>query len=203
MSSPRATADLAPLVGVFVGGAARRMGGVPKGLLQAPTSGRTLVERLRDEVLRVLPRSRVVLVGEHVAYSKLGWPTLADEPKAIGPLGGLRALLAAGRGAGRACVVALACDLPYLEGELVARVGHHAPEAAAVAPRPDGIWQPLVARYVPERVLPVLDAALGAGERALSRLLERLGPAAVELPLSAGELDLLADWDSAADRRDG
>ena len=36
----------APLVGIFVGGKGRRMGGVAKGLLTAPGGAETLVARL-------------------------------------------------------------------------------------------------------------------------------------------------------------
>jgi molybdopterin-guanine dinucleotide biosynthesis protein A len=65
------------VAGVFVGGAAVRMGGLPKGLLRGP-DGATLVERWRA-MLEELGLA-VVLVGEADAYEHLGLPMLTDEP---------------------------------------------------------------------------------------------------------------------------
>jgi molybdopterin-guanine dinucleotide biosynthesis protein A len=105
------------------------MGGVPKGLLAAP-SGETLVQRWT--ALFAGLSVPCVLVGTHAAYAHLGLETLPDEPEGVGPLGGLVALL---RRAGRGPVLAVACDMPHVSGRLIERLIAHDPEACIVAPR--------------------------------------------------------------------
>lgn len=187
------------LVGIFVGGRALRMGGVPKGLLAAPRSEETLVERLLRVSHQALGRHESLLVGRAPAYAGLGLPFVEDAPAGVGPLGGLCALLDAALERSSGAVIALACDLPHVSAELIQRLAAHAPEAAAVAPRSDGKWQPLMARYEPHRALLAARAALAAGERALYCVLDRLGSGTVELPLAAEEAALLRDWDEPAD----
>jgi molybdenum cofactor guanylyltransferase len=187
------------LVGVFVGGRARRMGGVAKGLLAAPGSAETLIERLLRVSHQALGAHETVLVGEAPAYAALGLPFVEDAPSGVGPLGGLCGLLETAGMRRASAVIALACDLPHVSARLIEQLASHAPAAAAVAPRPDGIWQPLAARYHPERALQAAREALEAGERALYCVLDRLGTGAVELPLAAGEAGLLRDWDEPGD----
>lgn len=184
-------------VGIFVGGRGRRLGGVDKGNLRL-ASGETLVERLVARSRDALPGAAFVLVGAAGAYAELGLPALADAPAGVGPLGGLRALLVEAEARGHAHALALACDLPYLGGELIARLATEAPAARLVAPRAGGIWETLVARYAVS-ALAAVDATLGAGERALQRVALRLGEGAVELAVDARERAELRDWDEPAD----
>ncbi|HEX3346278.1 MAG TPA: molybdenum cofactor guanylyltransferase [Polyangiaceae bacterium] len=179
------------VAGVFVGGAATRMGGVAKGLLRGP-DGVTLVERWRG-LLSALG-VRVVLVGEAAAYAGTGLPVLADEPAGIGPLGGLVALL---RHAGTAPALAFACDMPFVSPALVARLLAAPAGAPIVAPRRDARWEPLCARYDAARVLPQAVALAASPRRSLQRLLDEAGAEA--LPLLAHEDAELRDWDSPAD----
>jgi molybdopterin-guanine dinucleotide biosynthesis protein A len=189
---------MSPLVGIFVGGRARRMGGVAKGLL--PTAdGRSVVERLLAEIREALPGAPIALVGAASSYDAFELPTLADTPPGIGPLGGLRALLARTAELGLPHALALACDLPTISANLIRRLADAEPAASAVAPRePGGPWYALSARYA-VTVLPVLDAQIADGQRALQRLFAQLGPSASELALTAPELALLADWDRPED----
>ena len=183
----------APLAGVFVGGAGKRMGGVAKGLLVAP-SGETLVARWQSLLARV--GTDVVLVGARGEYAHLGLPMLDDDPPGVGPLGGLAALL--GR-AGARPALAVACDMPFV-GEALLRRPLAAPPAPGVAPRRDGRWEPLLARYDAARVLPVVRAHLAQGRHALQGALDAAG--AVELALVLGELAELRDWDTPEDVRE-
>lgn len=179
------------LCGIFVGGASRRMGGSPKGLLLHPATGQPLALHLAS--LATQAGLACVLVGQRPEYSHLGLPMLEDRPPGIGPLGGLLALLeAASDGA-----LALSCDLPYVTLGLLRRLlAAAAPELDVVAPQRGGRWEPLCAVYRPS-VLPVLRQAVGEGERSFQRLLLRLRVAA--LPLSAEEHRQLDDWDCPQD----
>ena len=189
----------APLVGIFVGGLSSRMGRVPKGLLMAPETGESLVERLARVCFEALPGCQVCLVGASDAYAKLRFDVLSDQPEGVGPIGGLAALLVRS-GVHQRQAIALACDLPFVSAALIARLATHGPDALAVAPRPDGIWQPLCARYAPG-ALEVTERVIASGRRALHAVLDELGPQAVELPLAPGERGLVADWDEPDDVR--
>jgi molybdopterin-guanine dinucleotide biosynthesis protein A len=168
------------------------MGGVAKGLLDAPGGG-SLVAR-SCALLRAAGVDEIVLVGAHEAYAHLGLTVLADDPPGIGPLGGLVALLRRAAG-GRA--LALACDMPFVSLELLRRVLDAAPGAPALAPRLDGRWEPFCARYEAAVVLPVALRLVAAGERSLQRVLDQSGARSLEL--REGEAAQLGDWDTPGD----
>lgn len=186
------------VVGIFVGGRGRRMGGVAKGLLPAPDTGEPLAARLRAVAGECFPAARCVLVGAAEAYAALGMEALADSPPGVGPIGGLRSLLECAASES-ALAIAVACDLPRVGAASLRQLGNAGRGPAVVAPRVDGIWQPLFARYEPALVLPALSASIAAREHALQRVLARLGDAVVELPLSDRERADLGDWDEPSD----
>jgi molybdopterin-guanine dinucleotide biosynthesis protein A len=179
------------IAGVFVGGAGRRMGHCAKGMLRAPGGG-TLIER-SVAVLRSAGVVHVLLVGRHGGYETLGLEMIDDEPGGIGPLGGLAALL---KRSAPCRALALACDMPYVSPALVVRL-LSACDAPIVAPRRDGRWEPLCARYDAPRVLPCALRRIAAGRHALQPLLVECG--AVELALDSREEDELRDWDTPED----
>lgn len=184
-----------PLVGIFVGGKGRRMGGVAKGLLTAPGGGETLVERLVRVVREAHGEVDLVLVGNADAYASHGLPSLADDPPGVGPIGGLMALLTEGERRGAPFVLTLACDLPYVNAALLRRLRDFSPGAAAVAARQGERWQPLCARFDPRAARPVAHDLLCAGARSLQAVLDALS--AAELPLDS-DADL-RDWDEPGD----
>ncbi len=174
------------LLGIFVGGAGTRMGGVAKGLLEH--DGESLVARwLRIAAACAVPAR---LVGRHPAYAQLG-TLLDDAAPATGPLGGLTALL---RHADTRYVVAVACDMPFVSQALLERL-LDAPPAAVVAARRSH-WEPLFARYEVATLRPVAERLLASGRYALRPLLE----GAVPLALTATEAAQLRDWDTPSDR---
>ncbi len=179
-----------PMGGIFVGGQARRMGGVPKGLLVTP-SGETIVARLARilETLGLTP----VLVGAHPAYAACSVARIEDDAAARGPLGGLIALLEYARGRP---VIAVACDMPYVSERLVAQL-MAMPPAPVVAARRDGRWEPFFARYDSARVLQIARDRASAGAMALQGLLDTCG--AEELPLDSQAYEELRDWDTPED----
>jgi molybdopterin-guanine dinucleotide biosynthesis protein A len=177
------------LSGIFIGGRSRRMGGVPKALLRLP-SGETLLER----AVRVAREAGLepVLVGSVEGARAEGVRALADAAHSRGPLGGLVALLEAAEGAP---VVALACDMPRVDAALLGRIASEAPGAAVLAPRRNGLWEPLCARYDSARVWALAAARLAAGDLALQRLLA----AASAVPLVVENEALLEDVDTLDD----
>lgn len=187
------------LVGILVGGRSSRMGGEPKGLLPAPDdSGRTLIERLIDEVTSVGYGDAVVLQGELPAYAALGVPALPDARSGSGPLGGLVALLREAERRGDSHLLAFSCDLPFLSGSLIVRLASEAPEASVLCPRNEGKYEPLMARYA-IACSAVCERALAESRLALQPLLGELG--AKELVLSEAERRQIIDWDEPRDLR--
>lgn len=187
------------VIGLFVGGQSSRMGGFPKGNLQAPGSALTLLERLIEEARAASAATPLVLVGNAEPYASLSLPALADQPPGIGPIGGLGALLEQARSAGKTHVVALACDLPRLDRTLIARLLEQEPQAAALVAQQGVIRNPLIARYEVERARAALTQTLAEDRRSLQAVLDQLGPSVACLELSAVEKALLDDWDTPAD----
>ena len=180
-----------PLLAIFVGGAATRMGGQPKGLLRAP-DGRSIVGRWRDLAAEVgLPS---VLVGDARAYAHLGMDSVGDEVAGAGPLAGLVGLLRA-RAEGQS--IAVACDMPFMTAALLRRLACTESDAAILAPRRDGRYEPLFARYDRARVSTLAERQLTDGDLSLQRLLRDAGTQ--DFILSDDEWPLLADWDEPAD----
>ncbi len=174
------------IAGIFVGGASRRMGGRPKGLLTL--EGIPLVDRWRSLFDDLGVES--VLVGANDAYAPR--PAIQDEIQGIGPLGGLLALL---RRAGSGRALAVACDMPHVSAALVTRLVN-APAALAVAPRRAGRWEPLFGCYGGAAIA-IAERRAREGARSLQGLLDELG--ASELTLSEAEAGELADWDTPED----
>jgi molybdopterin-guanine dinucleotide biosynthesis protein A len=179
-------------VGIFVGGRATRMGGKAKGLLPLP-GPTTIVERTMAVIRR--QGAQAVLVGRSDAYA-LGVPSLPDAESDVGPLGGLLSLL---EYADPGLAIALACDMPYITDGLLGRLVTHVSSAPVVAPRREGRWEPLFARYDPPRCIDAARARLLRRELSLQGLLDEVG--AGELPLLPGDDPLLVDWDRPEDVR--
>lgn len=175
------------------------MGGVAKGLLKAPGSKQTLLERLLGELRLGLPDAPVVLVGDAAAYAFSELPVVSDAPASVGPIGGLGGLLLHAHEHGAAHALALACDLPRIQAPLLARLGTETPKAAALFTLQDGIRNPLVARYHVPRALPAVEQVVSAGKRSLQAVLDALGADVEQLSLTPEEARTLDDWDTPED----
>jgi len=185
------------IAGIFVGGASSRMGGRPKGLLEVPVTREKIVVKL----VRIAREADLepMLVGDATHYRPIapGVPILPDEPPGMGPLGGLAALLAAARDRP---AIALACDMPYVTRELVARLATaraDGPVLAARAADDAARWEPFFARYDSSRVRSALEGVLARGERSMHALLASVR--VDELVLTDDERTTLRDWDSPSD----
>ncbi|TSH89176.1 molybdenum cofactor guanylyltransferase [Verticiella sediminum] len=164
---------------ILAGGQGRRMGGVDKGLLEL--QGRPLVAHVHA---RFAPQVHSVWIsanrnqGLYAAWAERvvpDLPGLAD----CGPLGGIAAALAA---VDTPWLASVACDMPHLPEDLVARladtVGAGAPAAVAEAA---GRLHP-VCMLVPATLGPGLQAWLAGGERRVQAWLQKIGAARVAFP---------------------
>jgi molybdenum cofactor guanylyltransferase len=184
------------LFGLFVGGASRRMNGIPKGLLLAPDTQQPLVVRTLDFAHRL--GLDAALVGHARAYHSVvpDVPVLQDRPAGIGPLGGLMALVSR-EGTDR--VIALACDMPYLNQPLLQFLAHTPMTADVLAARrsDSALWEPLCAAYRTQSVRPILAQALDEGVRSFQKLFERLN--VQTWTVDDSQQKALTDWDTPED----
>jgi molybdenum cofactor guanylyltransferase len=182
------------VAGIFVGGKSTRMNGRPKGLLPSP-EGRPIVERWLTLCEGLgLP---CVLVGDATPYAALGVGSVADVRAGAGPLAGLVALM---RARPAEHVLSLACDMPLVTATLLERLAFSEPDAAALAPRRDGLFEPLFARYDSARVLAAGERQLAGEDHSLQRLLKSVD--ARTLFMRDDEWPALADWDEPGDLPD-
>jgi molybdopterin-guanine dinucleotide biosynthesis protein A len=185
------------VAGIFVGGKSSRMNGAPKGLLLAP-SGVTILQRW--QLMFAASKAKCILVGDPCAYAEHmmgGDAALADDPPGIGPLGGLVALL---KYAGDARVIAVACDMPFVSSALLTRLIEDPSYAPIVAPRRDGRWEAMFARFDAKRALPIATRHATEGMLSLQKLFD---VAASELAIDEREARELRDWDTPEDIDDG
>lgn len=147
---------------LLAGGAASRLGGVAKPLLDL--AGCTMAERalrpLRGHVERIL-----VSTDRHELFAPLGFETVEDgRPERLGPLAGLAALYRAIRREDDApfALLTVPGDTPFLPDDLAPRLLSRARPGtvriAAFGPH----WQPTVALW-PDDALAGLSAFLDGG----------------------------------------
>ncbi len=145
---------------VLAGGAARRYGGVPKGLLEV--GGRRILDRVVDAVAAVT-REPPLLVANDPA--SLAWRpdlrTVPDVRPGCGSLGGIYTALVSGAGP----VLCVAWDMPFVTAELLAGLIETAAPYDACLPESGGRRgiEPLCAVYGPA-CAPAIERRLGRGE---------------------------------------
>lgn len=153
---------------ILVGGASSRMG-ADKSLLEL--GGRNFVERIHSALLSVA--ERVSLVGAGPAWEgPAGLPAIPDIHVKWGALGGLQTALSACEAPWAAVV---ACDLPFVSGELFVRLASLRGNFDAVVPvQQDGRQQPLCALYRSEACRVLADRLISSGERRPRALLSQV-----------------------------
>lgn len=152
---------------VLAGGQSSRMG-EDKALLDL--GGRTLVERAADALSAVADTVKIVgLRGEYNGRLNV----IPDSFDGRGSVVGLYTALADCR---TEYAAVLACDLPFVGGELLielaASIGEH---DAAMPKQSDGRLQPLCAVYRVNACLPVVEGILNSNNWRLQALAELLG----------------------------
>ncbi|OGR34520.1 MAG: hypothetical protein A2051_08190 [Desulfovibrionales bacterium GWA2_65_9] len=176
---------------ILAGGAAKRMGGATKALLEV--GGRTILDTL---VATLSGRfAEILLVAkEPEAFQAMQagapWRLVLDACPARSSLTGIRTALAQAR---TEHVFITACDTPLLRPALLsALLGHLRPEDDVVLPiKPDGYFEPLCALYS-RRCLPHIEAQLEREDYKIIRFFDkvRVSPLPVETLLQA-DPDLL------------
>lgn len=132
----------------LAGGKSARMGFDKAGIELA---GRSLIQRGVEELEACCGEVAISVRSEESYPIPSVWQ-IEDRRPGLGPLAGLEAVLEQDRLGGRS-VFLLACDLPYVDREVIAYVLGRAEEmrsASAVVPTVAGRRQPLCGLYRPE-----------------------------------------------------
>jgi molybdenum cofactor guanylyltransferase len=154
---------------ILAGGASSRMGTDKARLV---FGGQSAIERIAERLSAITGRVR--LVGARDEDPQAALPNIPDIHPRWGALGGIHAALHASRAE---WAVIVACDLPFVTGELFARLwslgrcGAPKPFHAVVPIQSDGRPQPLCALYRRESCLKGADELVAAGEHTPRALL--------------------------------
>ncbi len=153
---------------ILAGGRARRLGGARKALLEI--GGRAIVDRQLEVLAPRFARLAAVLRrdDDDEPFARRGLVVLRDPVDGAGPLAGLAAALAWAAGD---TLLALACDMPLIDAQVVELVTSRARGADLAVPVAHGRPQPLLACYG-ARCRALVDAALAAGDLRLVSLPE-------------------------------
>ena len=164
--------------------------------------GRTVLDRILDVVA---PRfaALAIAANDPSPYAGCGFPVLPDAVLGQGPLAGI---LSALRWCRRPYLLAVPCDMPFLDGRIVdLLLSRREPGVAAVAPFVRGLPEPLLALYG-QTCLPALERRLDSGQYKASGLLTDEGLKVspiyeAELRAIDPELTSLTNLNSHADLR--
>ncbi|MEA3356693.1 MAG: molybdenum cofactor guanylyltransferase [Candidatus Bipolaricaulota bacterium] len=140
---------------ILAGGESRRMS-KPKHLLLT-AAGRTLIENLHERLSPMFTDS--IVVGNDPDLTRFGIRTVRDLYPLHSPLVGIYSGLIASRS--ELCFV-VACDMPFIDGELIQRLLSRASGSDIAVPIVGGYYEPLCAAYR-RSTIPTIHAALDRG----------------------------------------
>jgi len=193
-----------PVTGVVLAGGQSRRIGQDKALLEL--GGRTLIAIVAGRLASVC-QEVLIASGSTVRYADLGFPVVTDRFPGVGVLGGLHAGLAA---ASHDLILAVGCDMPFLDPRLL-RVFVAWAEGfdVAVLRRGEQV-EPLHGAYR-RTCLPAIEAAIRAGKRRVISFFPQvrvryIAPekaASVDPDLrSFWNVNTLRDWEAVLAERD-
>ncbi len=179
-------------IAILAGGEGSRMGGA-KPLVRL--GGQSLIER-SHAMARGWSDHVVAVVRSTDQLDGLDLPFIGDEPGIEGPLAGLAAALRWSRGGGRQGLLLMACDMPFLPGDLPLRLADGIGDHRAAVAASGGQLYPVCSLWRNEAVEEI-DAYRQSGQNSLRGFAHHLGFATVEWP--AGDRDPFFNINSPAD----
>jgi molybdopterin-guanine dinucleotide biosynthesis protein A len=172
---------------VLAGGKSTRLG-LDKARIRLPEAdGPHLLARTHELVSRILPRCWVVCRPGHPFP---GYDCIFDAVPGLGPLSGVHAALLEARRTGCHALLAVPCDMPFLDAQTLLRLLEartSRPEGTCLTTyrqRRTGFIEALTAIYEVEAI-PLFNDALAQGERMLNRIV----PPRLQCHIPYGEED--------------
>ena len=101
---------------------------------------------------------------------------------------------------GSRAALALACDLPFIDENVLSALCAPLARAARV-PFAEAFFQPLAAAYEPTATLDAIDRSRALGKHALLYVLQILGEQVERLEIEGAHAHTLRDWDTPEDMR--
>lgn len=152
---------------ILLGGASSRMG-TDKARLDI--GGKQFVARIASALASV--STSISIVGARASEEDWQFPNFPDVYPNWGALGGIHGALASCQSEWAAIV---ACDLPFVTGELFVKLAGLRDSVDAIVPvQEDGRLQPLCAMYRRTSCLPVAEDLIKSGERRPRKLFVQL-----------------------------
>src|SRR5690606_29284970 len=124
----RVVNTLPPFGAILAGGRNVRYG-APKAL--AMVDGARIIDRVM-RALRAVTPDLILIANDADVYASVGLPMRPDARPGLGALGGIYTALLWAREAGRPGILAVACDMPFLDTRLLARLAGGAAHGADV-----------------------------------------------------------------------
>ena len=153
---------------IQAGGQSTRMG-TDKGLLQF--GKHKMVEYILQQVSG-LGKNNFIISNQPYGYQGFGLPVYPDIYTEVGALGGFHSVLSYLQ---TDYALVLACDMPFIKGELIDYMISLAIHSDIIIPRlgPDGRLEPFRGLYS-KRCLPAVEKAITAGKRRVISFFEDL-----------------------------
>jgi len=156
---------------ILAGGNSSRMGGTDKSMLSI--KGVPMIQYISRQLEDMFSE---VIIGssETEKYAFLGLKAVPDAQPGMGPLAGISSCLSA---SSHDLNFVTACDIPEINGELIARLFEASQGADIVTPvSADGRYEPLYALYR-RSVARIAEELLGEGKKKVSDLFDRVNTA--------------------------
>ena len=169
---------------ILCGGRSARMGAPKAGMLLP--DGRSMLERTRDMLESFC--GRVLMLGD--SHGVAGHQCIDDLRPDAGPLGAIESVLASGIGNQ---YLVVPCDLPLLPAALLTRLLAGDEDGLTCFESPDADHIGVLPCRIGTECLDEVRDLLDSGERAVHRLVERLGPDATRIRLARREVELLTN----------
>lgn len=155
------------VTGIIVAGGKNSRMGTDKALLRV--GSRTMVENTIRELEKVA-NNIMVVTGKPEAFAHLGLDMVTDIFPNCGPLGGIHAGLTY---SSTAVNLVVACDMPFIQPEILKHLAGHGKDYDVVIPRLGTYLEPLTACYN-KSCLPVIEDQLRAGRFKITSFFSRV-----------------------------
>ncbi|MBN3035723.1 MAG: molybdenum cofactor guanylyltransferase [Bacteroidales bacterium] len=158
---------------ILAGGGSRRMKS-EKGLMIF--RGRPMIEYVLSALEPVC--KKLLISTSHQGYMKYGYPLIVDEIPGMGPLSGIVTCM---KHSGGNDFIVAACDLPYLNPELIRYILCHKTEFQALVPVWGGQIRPLCS-YYQRSIIPFAEKCIRENRLAMVDFLQEIRAGWLHIP---------------------